>query len=868
MALWIHLSQSRTVHFHADEEIPAGTKIGSLLKHVYGGFTNLNFFKISSLDDFSELFSVDQINGDILVAKQLDRETLCRPDVLNSQKTVSKELKEGWNSQVNQYTNCELYFSVNCLNVTPIKNLGNQNKSRTPVSNKLVTIFDVVVELRDINDNGCKFVPSSEQVIRIREDSPIHETRLPLNTPYDPDDAVLGNTVKSDLVWIHDRPSNLSSLDNRNINATFKLHSLSSSNYANIKLELELIRALDYESRQNYTFEIVADDGFPSGGHQCHLNVTVLVEDCNDHMPVFDQSTYVANVSEDTIIGQTIVKVTANDADHGENGKVLYSIDSYTDNTDDSNLFYIHEDTGEIRLQRRLNHRLKPQHVLKVFAKNPDNTLSRNMKSLQTQSKSSTAQVIVNVIDTNDHHPRIRILSPTGSKSLEIIEESPPGQDIGILDVSDGDTGKNAEVNCKLTNQTLSDALILTPMNAGLVSNDLTISNKKYKLSLLKSIDREEYPAIEFTVYCWDHGNPPLSSNTTQNIKVIDINDNDPVFNQSVYTVKILEDTSPDRARENFEIISLIATDKDEGRNAKLHFSIVQTTPISQVDLVTINPVTGWIHSLGNLDRELSDRFSILVLCSDDGEQSKRSTSAQVDVTILDFNDNAPVFSKPSYDFYLSENNLIGELIGSFYVTDNDIGENSELEIRIKKSVISRKPNAKQLSILPDLNQKKYIEYIPKFQLVSKRVNASSSTSRKAYYEIKLYTNSVINRESLIEESTTIPETPSDFKSVRYMGTTLKVDHYVKSINNSLFTPNIVLTIQAQDKGVPKLSENVLVRIHILDVNDNSPYFIFPDPTDVNKSQAVVSYKEPLGYAFTQTLMITAINKLCIRDPC
>ncbi|VDQ16712.1 unnamed protein product, partial [Trichobilharzia regenti] len=402
MALWIHFSQSRTVQFNIDEEIPTGTKIGSLLKHVHGEFKSLNFFKISSLDDFSELFSVDQINGDILVAKQLDRETLCHPDVLNSQKTVSKHLKEGWNSRVIQYTTCELYFSVNCLNVTPIKNLGNQNESKTPVSNKLVAIFDVIVQLRDINDNGCKFMPSSEQIIRIREDSTIRETRLPLNTPYDPDDAILGNTVKSDLVWIRDLSSKLYSFDNRDINATFKLHSLSSLNNENIKLELELISELDYESRQNYTFEIVADDGFPSGGHQCHLNVTVLVEDCNDHTPVFDQSTYVANVSEDTIIGQTIVKVTANDADDGENRRVLYSLDSYTDNTDDSNLFYIHEDTGEIRLQRRLNHRLKPQHILKVFAKNPGHTLSRNMKSLQTLSKSSTAQVIVNVIDTND----------------------------------------------------------------------------------------------------------------------------------------------------------------------------------------------------------------------------------------------------------------------------------------------------------------------------------------------------------------------------------------------------------------------------------------------------------------------------------
>nr|CAH8857607.1 unnamed protein product [Trichobilharzia regenti] len=125
-----HLIESRTIRYQIDEELKINTPIGNLLSNIQSGVQNIRFIKISSTDDSSALFSVDQYSGDITIDHRLDREHLCsQSDRINKPDTY-ENLVTDWKSNVltTQSTKCELYFSVNCLNVTPIKNLGNQNK--------------------------------------------------------------------------------------------------------------------------------------------------------------------------------------------------------------------------------------------------------------------------------------------------------------------------------------------------------------------------------------------------------------------------------------------------------------------------------------------------------------------------------------------------------------------------------------------------------------------------------------------------------------------------------------------------------------------------------------------------------------------
>ncbi|TNN15534.1 Protocadherin-8 [Schistosoma japonicum] len=801
LLFYINLIQSKTIRIQIDEEIQLNTKIGSLLKYIHGGLNNLYFIKINNSNDASRLFSVNELSDSIL----------------------------------NQFTstNCELYFSVNCINTTSYLNISYPYKIRTHISNKLIAIFDVIIELKDINDNGCKFIPSNQQIIHIREDSPVNDTRFTLNTPYDPDDMISGNTVKSDRIWIDTN-------SNQHIHSLFKLNSqllLKNTTTSNINLELELIHPLDYEKEKIYSFQIVADDGFSSSEHECRLNITVLVEDCNDHLPLFEQSIYSVKISEDTPIGHLIIQLKANDADDGENGKIIYSFASYSDDIDDGNFFYINSETGEIKLQRRLNHRKKPRHLLKVVSKNPDNNTLRQMKPFHT-SKLSTTQVIVNVIDVNDHFPRIRIISPTGSNNLELVEETPPGQDIGIVDVSDGDSGINAQVNCKLTNQTISEVLQLISIDNEIRDQDILNSNQKYKLTLQKRIDREEFPFIEFTIVCWDNGTPSLSSNLTHKIKVFDVNDHDPVCDQSIYSIEVMEDSSPDRVNKNFEFLTIHATDKDEGRNAKLRFSLDQETPSYIMNLIKVNSTTGTLSSLGNFDYEKINEFNVTLICSDHGEL-ERMTKVRINIKILDNNDNPPTFSQPYFEFTIMENNHLSQLIGIFQITDNDIGKNAELIVQIEE-------NIKQTHVyLTSLNNNIRIH------------NDIKELKESSYYEVKLYIESIIDREGLIMKyKDLVSDTLSHYGGYEYMNNNYYYDNRMSELtsitNYSIITPIILLLVSAHDKGIPQLTEYASIRIHILDENDNSPYFVYPDPTYVNRTRNFVSYNEPPGYAFTQ----------------
>ncbi|KAK4470878.1 hypothetical protein MN116_006391 [Schistosoma mekongi] len=874
MLFYINLIQCKMIHLQIDEEISLNTKIVSLLKYLQGGLNNLYFIKVNNSNDASKYFSVNQITGDITVIHRLDREILCNNNNDSRNKKIEKystRITE-WIPNVFSSSKCELYFSVNCLNTT-----SYSSKLRTHISNKLIVIFDIIIELKDINDNGCKFLPSDQQIIRIREDSSVNDTRFTLYTPYDPDDIISGNTVKSDRIWIDTNST-------QHIRSLFKLHSQSSlknTTISDINLELELINALDYEKEKIYSFQIVADDGISSNEHECRLNITVLVEDCNDHEPLFEQSIYSVKISENTPIGHLIIQLKASDADVGENGKIIYSFASYSDDTDDGNFFYILSETGEIKLQRRLNHRTKPRHLLKVIAKNPDNTTLRTMKPFHT-SKLSTTQVIVKVIDVNDHSPRIRIISPTGSNSLELIEETPPGQDIGIVDVSDGDSGINAQVNCKLTNQTVSDVLLLIPFDNEIIDNDILNFKQKYKLTLQKRVDREEFPFIEFTIVCWDGGTLSLSSNLTHKIKVLDINDHDPVCDQSIYSVKVMEDSNPDRVNRNFEFLTVHATDKDEGRNAKLHFSLDQETPSYIMNLITVNATTGTLSSLGNFDYEKINQFNVTLICSDHGEP-ERMTKVKININILDDNDNPPIFSQPYYEFTIMENNYISQLIGILHITDNDIGKNAELfiqieenikhthvyltslnnHIRLNNDIKELKLNSKDLFISSDLHNTRYTEYIPRFRLHSKRMpktNITLSNKDSSFYEVKLYIESIIDREELIMKyKDLVSVTYSHYGGFEYI-TNNYYDKRISEIssitNYSIITPIILLLVSAHDKGIPQLTEYASIRIHILDENDNSPYFIYPDSTHKNRTRNFVSYNEPPGYAFTQVLAI------------
>ncbi|OPJ88320.1 hypothetical protein AV530_008292 [Patagioenas fasciata monilis] len=193
--------------------------------------------------------------------------------------------------------------------------------------------------------------------------------------------------------------------------------------------------------------------------------------------------------------------------------------------------------------------------------------------------------VELEVTDINDNAP----LFPAARKNLSLSENIPPGSRFPLEGASDADIGANAQ---------LSYAISPTEhFTLDVKSSD--DNRKSLFLVLAKSLDRETLPVHRLVLTASDGGRPSLTGTMELVISVLDVNDNAPQFNQSVYKVQL-----PESAVERTLVVRLNATDPDEGLNKEFSYSIVSSVPAGNTDLFRIDPKTGEIRLTGALDFE------------------------------------------------------------------------------------------------------------------------------------------------------------------------------------------------------------------------------------------------------------------------
>lgn len=160
-------------------------------------------------------------------------------------------------------------------------------------------------------------------------------------------------------------------------------------------------------------------------------------------------------------------------------------------------------------------------------------------------------------------------------------------------------------------------------------------------------LDRETRPNYTVTVTAFDNGNPPKSSTQSLTIKISDVNDNKPVFNPVSYTKAIAENIEIGRT-----LLAVTATDQDEGLNGNVRYFIVAGD--DNFDFA-IDPSSGVIRVQKNLDYERVNTYKLKIQAEDSGSVTQ-SAFADVTISILDINDNKPVFlNSPYYPLVLEE---------------------------------------------------------------------------------------------------------------------------------------------------------------------------------------------------------------------
>ncbi|XP_023258330.1 protocadherin-16-like [Seriola lalandi dorsalis] len=409
-----------------------------------------------------------------------------------------------------------------------------------------------------------------------------------------------------------------------------------------LKGDVYLVRELDFEKGSRYTLHIEVSDfsqAFPSS-HLVHLDINV--QDSNDHAPQFTEDPVTIVVPENMEPGASIYTFQAVDQDgSGPNSELRYSIEHHWPDTPD--LLILDPSSGVLTLGQKLDRESTPSLYLVVRA------TDQAVDPSQRRWGSVTARVFVT--DENDNAPVFS--SPS---AVSVMEDQPVGFVILYVMARDADEGENGRVSYRIQTGNSAGRFSLNP-NTG-------------SLSILKALDREEQEVFNLTIVAEDQGIPQLSTSQVLCVQVIDVNDEAPVFQRAEFETQVLENRGPGTT-----VLTVTATDRDQGSNGQVTYGGVTEEGF------IINPVTGAITTTKELDRELQDHYTLTVYARDGG-LPPNFAKAVVRVEVQDVNDNAPVFAKPWYGLEVPENQAPVELC-FLKATDPDSGPGGELQYRI-----------------------------------------------------------------------------------------------------------------------------------------------------------------------------------------
>ncbi|ELW54100.1 Protocadherin gamma-A3 [Tupaia chinensis] len=540
----------------------------------------------------TQLFALNPRSGSLVTAGRIDREELCA-----------------------QSARCLVSFNI-------------------LVEDKL-KIFEVEIEIKDINDNAPKF-PIEELEIKISELT-VPGTRFPLKTAFDPDVG-------------------MNSLQNYKLSSNdyFSLTVNSISDGAKYP-ELVLERALDREEKEVHQLVLVATDGgdpVRSG----NLGIRVIVLDANDNPPVFTQPEYSVSVLESVPVGTRLLTVNATDPDEGFNAQVSYILDKMPGKI--AQVFHLNPKTGDITILKSLDYEDAMFYEIKIEAQDGPGLFS-------------IAKILVTVLDVNDNAPEITITSLTGS----VLEEATAGREIALINVHDRDSGQNGQVT------------VFIPENLPFRLEKSV--GQYYRLVTARSLDREEMSEYNISLRATDRGSPPLSTETHITLQVADINDNPPSFSHSSYSAYI-----PENNPRGASIFSVKAQDPDSDDNARITYSLTEDTlqgaPLSSY--ISINSNTGVLYALRSFDYEQFRDLQLLVTASDSGDPPL-SSNVSLRLFVLDQNDNAPEVLYPglptddSTGVELAPRSAEpGYLVTKVVAVDKDSGQNAWLSYRLLKA--------------------------------------------------------------------------------------------------------------------------------------------------------------------------------------
>nr|XP_035979249.1 protocadherin gamma-A5 isoform X13 [Halichoerus grypus] len=476
--------------------------------------------------------------------------------------------------------------------------------------------------------------------------------------------------------------------------------------------------------------------------------------------------------------------------------------------------------------------------------------------------------VEIEIIDINDNFPRFR----DEEVKVKVNENAATGTRLVLPFARDADVSVNSLQSYQLSRN----------MHFSLDEKSGADGQKYPELVLERPLDREKVAVHDLYLTALDGGDPVLSSTMHIRVMVLDANDNAPLFTRSEYRVSV-----PENIPVGTRLLTLTATDPDEGINGELTYSFRnEEDKISETFKLDSN--LGEISTLQSLDYEES-RFYLMEVVAQDGGALLAST--KVLITVQDVNDNAPEVILTSLASSISEDCPPGTIIALFSVHDGDSGENGEilcsiprnLPFKLEKSV----DNYYHLLTTKGLDREEISDYNITVSVID-RGNPPLSTESHISLTVAdindnppifphtSYSTYILENNprgiSILSVTAHDPDSGNNAKVTyslaedTFQGMPLSSYVSINSNTGILYAlgsfdyeqvKDLQLWVMASDSGDLPLRSNMSLSLFVLDQNDNAPEILYPSiPTDGSTGVELAPRSAEPGYLVTKVVAV------------
>ncbi|GCB61025.1 hypothetical protein scyTo_0004039 [Scyliorhinus torazame] len=666
----------------------------------------------------------------------------------------------------------------------PIHVLKIEARDQARQEPQLFSTIDLTVIIEDVNDNPPQFVPSHYRV-RVPEDIPVGTVIVWLEA-YDPDLGP-GGEVKYSLITTGEN--------------AFRIDRQAGAIRTN--------KQLDFESKNFYNLTAhVIDSGKPhSLSSTCYVEIEVIDVNENLHRPHFSSFVIKSSVSEGVPVGTSVITLTAQDEDNGNDGTIRYSIKGGTG----LGFLTINENTGTIQTVELLDRERWPHYWLTVLA-----------TDLGAIPWVTSTEVFIKVLDVNDNPPQTT--APVYYTSIS--ENSQKDKPVLRIDADDPDSSSQGQLTFRITGENPRGFFTIDP-KTGLIT------------TTVRKLDREKKDEHNLEICASDNGNPQKSATVRLHIEWIK---------------KPSPSTEPlafDEPHFNFAIMEsdpvnhMVGVTSTELTKSQLWFDIIGGAADEEFE---IEKNSGTITIAKRLNASQTSNYNLTVQMTN----GTHAVTTQAYIKVIDINEHRPQFLQNMYEISIPEDTP--HFTEILQISARDTDGRSKMIYTIQSSV---DVNSLQLFRLDPTSGKllttKELDYesmqlhiltimvrdqeVPiKRNFVRAAINVVDSNDHPPRFTSPTYKGNVTEMAPLgsqVLQVTALDKDTGINAEIMYSiqsgnsGNMFSIDPVsgkiavVKKLDQAI-KGSYDLTVKAQDQGYPQLSTLASVDIIVL-VSDNSP---------------------------------------------